>query len=377
MQDYHEKNFVNVLRRMLRGEISIDTELFKEILESTDLPDDKVNGILLRYINKTEEILRELLNKEPENLLIAIRLNYILEIEGKHQEAEKIFKQCVELCHDEKHKALLYFAHALILKEIGMFDYAKTEIMKAIEFDKLNTEYLLWYANLLGELGEKRKARKIYLKVMHMLPSGDTLKSEIKEALESDDMESLFTSIPTIGAIERYVRAHTDELIHMLSEISIIEKPKKLLESHYENKYLEEAKKSGNYIEALFKIDKDKNSVIDEDPEEWALNRSIDILDAWRPGFELYLNQLFFQDRCSKCKYPLRYVYDCEHGFANCPLDVEYEEYVYETVQNIIKKLKAGIDPSQIPELQIPETLKNFEERFRRPSHKTLPSIHR
>jgi hypothetical protein len=41
-------------------------------------------------------------------------------------------------------------------------------------------------------------------------------------------------------------------------------------------------------------------------------------------------------------------------------LDPEYDKYVYETVQRIVEELKAGTNPSQIPELQVPETLQNI-----------------
>jgi hypothetical protein len=41
-------------------------------------------------------------------------------------------------------------------------------------------------------------------------------------------------------------------------------------------------------------------------------------------------------------------------------LDPEYDEYVYETVQRIVEELKVGTNPSQIPVLQVPETLQNI-----------------
>jgi len=84
------------------------------------------------------------------------------------------------------------------------------------------------------------------------------------------------------------------------------------------------------------------------------------MLNHWKPGFEVYLGQLFFQNRCNECKYPRTHELNCEQGFANCPLDPEYDKYVYETVQRIVEELKAGTNPSQIPVLQVPETLQNI-----------------
>jgi tetratricopeptide (TPR) repeat protein len=362
MENHSETDLLNVLRQMLRGEVNFDTELLKEVLEEAD--EDKVRGILLRYSDRAEKFLKELLVKEPENPLILTTLAYLYEAKGRCNEAEEILKQSIASCHNEKDRAYFHYYYALLFESRGKFKEAETEIIKAMELDKSEVLYLLEYASLLWNLGEKRKARKSCLRVMHMLPPGDPLKNEIKEALKSDTLDLFFTPPLTAGALTRFIRFHGDELAHKISEMPKTREILRMLKFELEDERLREIKKSSNYVEMLLKIDKEKSSVI-EDPDEWAVTESLNVLNHWKPGFEVYLGQLFFQNRCNECKYPRKHELNCEQGFASCPLDPEYDEYVYETVQRIIEKLKAGTDPSQIPELQVPETLQNIVKKIK------------
>jgi tetratricopeptide (TPR) repeat protein len=363
MEDRRGMSLLNVLRRMLRGEANLDAELFMEALEKAN--EDRVKGILFRYSDRAEKFLREMLVREPNNFLILATLAYLYEAKGRCSEAEEMFKQGIASCRNERDKAYLHYCYALLLEGRGEFDGAKTEMIKAIELDGLEVYYLLKYAELLWNLGERRRARKFCLRAMHMLPPGDPLKNRIKEAFKLDMMDFLLTPPPTAGALTRFIRFHGDELAHRISEVSReVRERLRMLKSKTEDRRLVEIGGGNNYVEMLLKIDKEKNSV-SEDPEEWAVSESLNVLNHWKPGFELYLSQLFFQNRCSECRYPRKHKLNCDQGFADCILDPEYDEYVYETVQRIVEELKAGIDPSQIPELQIPEALQNIERNIR------------
>jgi len=359
MESHRETNLLNILRRMLRGETNLDFELLKEVLEKAD--EDKVKGILLRYSDRAEKFLRELSVRDPKNPLVLVTLAYLYEAKGRCSEAEEMLKQGIALHHDEKDEAYLHYCYALLLESRGKLNEAKAEIIKAIELNKSEARYLLEYAGLLWNLDEKRKARKLCLRAMHMLPPGDPLKSRIKEALKHDAIGLLLVPPPTAGTLTRFIRFHGDELAREISEAPIeVKEVLRRLKPKLESKRLREIKKSNNYVEILLKIDKEKNSV-SEDPDEWAVNESLNVLNRWKTGFELYLSQLFFQNRCNECKHPRKHELNCEQGLANCPLDPEYNEYVYEKVQRIVEELKAGVDPSQIPELQVPESLQNIE----------------
>ena len=359
MESHRGTSLLNALRQMLRGEANIDFELLKEVLGKAD--EDEVKGILLRYSDKAEKLLKELLAKEPKNSPVLVALTYLYEAKGRCSEAEEMLKQGIASYHDEKDKAYLHYCYALLLESRGKLNEAKAEILKAIELNKSEARYLLEYASLLWNLDEKRKARKLCLRALHMLPPGDPLKSEIKEALRYDEIGLLLAPPPTAGTLTRFIRFHGDELAREIPEAPIEDKEAlRGLKSKPKSKHLREIKKSNNYVKMLLKIDKEKNSV-SEDPDEWAVNESLNVLNHWKTGFELYLSQLFFQNRCKECKHPRKHELNCEQGLANCLLDPEYDEYVYETVQRIVEELKAGVDPSQIPELQVPENLQKVD----------------
>ena len=119
------------------------------------------------------------------------------------------------------------------------------------------------------------------------------------------------------------------------------------------------------YQETILDVEDTKKRTVVEDPDDWAHVEELNILDLWRPGFELNVNQIFFSAKCPECGLNGKKKRGCSEGLHNCAFEEEYDEFEREYVRGVVKRLKEGADPEGIPQLDVPESLKEMAQRLR------------
>lgn len=386
------KATLDSLRKMLSSEDAdaIDIKAFTKLIEDPEFPSARVEGILLRHKSRSEALLRKVLplsSSEKEHLDACTLLCLILEAEGRHEEEETELKPMIDHAKTVEHKALAHASYGTFLKNLGRNEEAMVHFSKSVELRPTEVQYLLDYANLLYEKGQNNKASKLVRRAISFLRPGDGLRTYLKNALKKGERINPPPRVPSAGSLGRFMRTEgSNSVTKLIEEVKKRNELFKAASDRDQNPYLISAKQSGDYIEAILDIERDKerrqeeiaegekiggnneddaNYFTYDELEEWAVQNWITILNDWKPGFELYLNEIFFKDKCgtSNCKHPEGS--ESRLGIVNCPLDVEFDEYVFEVVERIVKVARSGGDLRNILELQIPEDIEKIERRLR------------
>jgi hypothetical protein len=189
---------------------------------------------------------------------------------------------------------------------------------------------------------------------------------DLEKILEEAEVEWRRSQIPSAGTLMRFILRHYERLYRAL-QIAYgkrgdlhIDLPQPMLER---NEFLAKAEKTGRFKETVLEVEEKKGEVGGRDPDGWAFETQYDILNAWKPGFELHLADLFFsKERCGSCGRQDKREVECEEGRSNCIFDDEFKRFQFQYVKKIVDQLKRDVEPK---ELEIPEHLHDMEAKMR------------
>jgi len=346
------------LEKLLTGSRKAHEEdlLFvKEVLEDPDLPQLRVDGLFLRHKRVGESLLRRMCKVYPENLNAPILLARVHAADGRYQEAEMEFKKVIG---QHPGNAWLIACYASFLRELGRRGEAEACYQRALNLDPQEPNYRIEYAMFLEEGGKVGRAKKFYKQALKLLPPGDELKDWL--VLRQKDvvgrmMWNLISDPPSAGSMSRFTRHHSGEIFDVLREES-----ETALKPIPESSFLRRARGTGMYGKAILEVENAKERMVVEDPDDWAHVEELNILNSWKPGFELNVNQVFFSSKCPKCGLEGRKLRGCREGLSNCAFEEEYDQFEVEYIREVVKRLKEGADPEGISQLHVPEFLKEI-----------------
>jgi len=337
-----------------------DLRKAKEIMEDFDVPIERVNGLFFRHKKRGEKLLRGILKFYPDDLNALGGLTLLLESEGRCEEAEEEFKRMIILLPQEPWVRLEY---ANFLRNMGRSEEARVQYQKMVGIDPQEPFCAIEYACFLELEGRNREARKICKKTVLRLTPGDVFRSMLKRKLkEKKKLRELFFDPPSAGTVMRFIRQHNQKTFNIYRKIH-----RDILEFLTKTYSKDTSKKAGENIDlvgALLKINELKNEVDVDDPDDWLFEECLELIDYLRPGFELFLNKLFFDQKCENCRMKGAMKMGCKEGGFNCVFDVEFKEFEREYIQEIIRKVEEGMKPQEIPELQVPESMVEIKNRI-------------
>jgi len=179
---------------------------------------------------------------------------------------------------------------------------------------------------------------------------------------------------PAAGTLGRFRRKHLNEMITQelnLDEVKLQQFKEKLNslsketreEIIAEKKMIDEIEAKGRFKEILLELEGKKENMTEEERLETE-GIQIAILNTWKPGYEEYINQLFFDERCKECKYKEN---GCDEGLADCIYEDEFQEFMSGYLKKTINDLKAGKEPEVPKELQ--ERMTAIKKQFEQISH--------
>jgi len=178
-------------------------------------------------------------------------------------------------------------------------------------------------------------------------------------------------SIPSPGAMGRFMRRHHEEIYRFMREAykKMGGMQVDLLQPVKPNKFVEKAERTGRFKETIVEVEEKKRDLGGSDPDRWAFENQFRIMNVWKLGFELYLTDLFFsKERWGNCRRPDKEEVQCEEGYSNCIFDEEFNQFEFDCVRKIVDQLRNGIEPE---ELEIPEHLRCIEAKMRELSGRT------
>lgn len=119
------------------------------------LPDDpELTDLVHSFPLRAERLFRELLVQEPDNMDAFVRLVFLLQSQGRHQEAWREIQERLKLAPQE---ALVHYVHAITLRREGDKREALEAFRKAVALDPENPGFHLAIRELEQELEEERK----------------------------------------------------------------------------------------------------------------------------------------------------------------------------------------------------------------------------
>jgi hypothetical protein len=344
---YMEKRF-HMLRSLLRSGEKIDINLFKDIIVDPILAGRYLEGIVLRNRNRAEPILREIVESDPDCLPAEYLLVKVLSAECRYDDIEYLVIKCMDACSSSLIKAYLLYLLGSVFINVNN-DKAFSYLKAASEAGEPYVDILMDCAQAMVSGGWRDEAKKLLKRVYKLLEPATALKKTVKQILKTGDLELLKEIDFTAGMVIRYQLSITEEEFNrILKYIRLHSKKYKTILKKVVGKTPGGIPKSDTQIYSLLEKYSKTGYLTDDDVNIW-----IDILDEKRPGFEMYLGYRFFQDKCGSCCHPQGP--KAEKGEETCPLDAEFLEYIYENVEEIVKKLGRGENISNIPELNVPE----------------------
>jgi len=188
---------------------------------------------------------------------------------------------------------------------------------------------------------------------------------DLEKILEEAEGEWRRSQIPSAGTLMRFILRHCEfyralQIAYEKHGEPHVDLPQPMLER---NESLAKAEKTGRFKETVLEVEEKKGEVGGRDPEGWAFETQYDILNAWKPGFELHLADLFFsEERCGSCGRQDKREVECEEGRSNCIFDEEFKRFQFQYVRKIVEQLKRDVEPK---ELEIPEHLRSMEAEMR------------
>src|SRR5690606_28067282 len=144
-------------------------------------------------IPRAEQITREVLKQDPEDV-VAIRMLASIGIRvGQIDDAIALLERCLELAPDF-HLARQNYATALSRRQ--RLDEALSQIDKLLVFEPSNPNYLLMKGNFLVQKGEHLPALKLYEELLEDYPSQAGAHRTVGHPLE------------TVGRLEEWIKAY-------------------------------------------------------------------------------------------------------------------------------------------------------------------------
>jgi tetratricopeptide (TPR) repeat protein len=336
------------------GEAREGDPLFvREVLRDPDLPQSRVDGLFLTHKRVGESLLMGVREAYPNDLNSIVLLTRIYASGGKYSEAEAEFKNAMG---QHPGNAWLTQCYASFLRELGRREEADRYYQRALGLDPQEPNYRIEYAMFLEEIGRAGRAKKFIKQALKLLSPRDERKDWLtvwQKGFLGRTLWRLLSDPPTAGSLSRLARHHGEELVQMYEE-----------EPRAESIYMRRVRETGLYGEAVLKVEEAKSRMAVEDPDEWAHIEEMDILNSWKPGFGLYVNQLFYGCRCPGCGLEGRKLMGCSEGLYNCAFEEEYDQFEMDTVREVVEMLKEGEDPVEITQLHVPEPLKEIAQRL-------------
>ncbi len=187
----------------------------------------------------------------------------------------------------------------------------------------------------------------------------------LDKILEEAEGEWRRSRIPSAGTLMRFILRHHE--FYRVLQIACekhgephVDLPQPVLGR---NEFLTKTEKTGRFKETVLEVEERKGEVGGRDPDGWAFETQYDILNGWKPGFELHLADLFFsKERCGSCGRQDKREVDCEEGRSNCVFDDEFKRFQFQYVKKVVDQLKKDVEPK---ELEIPEHIRNMEVKMR------------
>jgi len=124
-------------------------------------------------LDSAEKVLRDILEKYPNNIEPWISLGIILEEEGKLKESEACFNKAKNLCKDDIE---FYLARAIEYTKVSKVEDAEKELKKVLSIEKDNAEALYLLAGIYEEKGNINEAIKLYKRIEEL---GDKVDPQI------------------------------------------------------------------------------------------------------------------------------------------------------------------------------------------------------
>ncbi|HPU43232.1 MAG TPA: tetratricopeptide repeat protein, partial [Dictyoglomaceae bacterium] len=124
-------------------------------------------------LNSAEKVLRDILEKYPNNTELWISLGIILEEENKPKESEDCFNKAKNLCKDDIE---FYLARAIEYTKVNKIEDAEKDLKKVLSIEKDNAEALYLLAGIYEEKGNINEAIKLYKRIEEL---GDKVDPQI------------------------------------------------------------------------------------------------------------------------------------------------------------------------------------------------------
>jgi len=188
----------------------------------------------------------------------------------------------------------------------------------------------------------------------------------LEDILEEAEGEWRRSQIPSAGTLMRFILRHYEGIYGAFQTAfekhaePHVDLPQPMLQR---NEFLAKAEKTGRFKETVLEVEEKKGEIGGGDPDGWAFETEYDILNAWKPGFELHLADLFYsEERCGSCGRQDKREVECEEGRSNCIFDDEFKRFQSQYLKKIVDQLKKDLEPK---ELEIPEHIRDMEVKMR------------
>lgn len=357
---------VELLRQVFTGNVTMEAADLKRLLEGPAMSEEAVKGIVLRHRKNAEALLKRVIESDPESLIAIALLVQIMEADARYEEVEAELAKDIERCTSQEDMAYLHLIYGRLMEHVDR-NKAVAHYMKALELDR-GRGIQVGCAAGMWRLGMERKARKLLRAGMRQFEPGDPLRTAIKMTLDG--------KIPYWILIDPYSISQTCRLHLRMPErdLEVLQDVWTKLEHEGYHKLstrdtiaerdVSAAREMGNHADVLLRIDDERRENPDgiTDPDGLALDRWISVIHGIKPGFELAMAELFFKDRCGKCRHPQGQ--KSAEGLSACPLDYEFREYLYETITSILARVRSGVKlesalaESLGPEQDVPEWIR-------------------
>jgi len=338
---------LQTLRSLLRSGDKVDVNVFKDIIVDPFLAGSYLEGIVMRNRNRAEPVLRKIFESEPDCLPAVYLLVKVLSADCRYDEIELLLTNCIDSCSSNLTKAYLLYLIGSAYINVNN-DKAFSYLKAASETGGTDPDILMDCAKAMVRGGWLDEAKKLLKKAYRGLEPATNVKRMVKQILKTGDVELLKEIELTAGMIMRSLLSVTEEEFDsFFKKFKYVAKKYKPIFSEVVRETIGDIPKIDTSINSLLEKYRKTGYLTDDDANIWTA-----ILNEERPGFEMYLAYRFFHGKCGSCCHPEGQ--KAEKG-GPCPLDAEFLEYIYEVVEEIVKKLSRGEDLSMIPELDIPD----------------------
>ena len=162
---------IALFKESASGETGFTVEMRRELLEM-----EGEAG----YEDRMLESYRELIRREPEELIWRSGLTLILLEKGKEEEAESLWKEFIQ----ETDRGSLLLASAQSLGEFGLDELCLQTIERMVSMKLMHGQALLYWADLQARRGEVELAEETLNRVQKLESIGDDVLAELASSYE-------------------------------------------------------------------------------------------------------------------------------------------------------------------------------------------------